>query len=240
LGGLVMAESTIENESRQNASKKGFVSFVIFIYSIILSLLGIFFVFYPEYNIISSALLISFASFGAVLIFLIQSKVEENLTKSTKLEYKQKIELAFDGIQNEGNALEKYVSQIIKINTQNLTDYYYLVKVQADRSFWASILCAIFGFLIIIASLVYLLINNNSPTSQQINFIATLAGIITEFVSAIFFYLYTQTVRQLKEYHTTLINVQDVLLSIWITQEIENEDKRNQLFLKIIENLSSK
>lgn len=40
-----------------------------------------------------------------------------------------------------------------------------------------------------------------------------IAGVATEFISAVFFYLYSKTVRQMKEYHDSLLAVQNVLLS---------------------------
>lgn len=36
---------------------------------------------------------------------------------------------------------------------------------------------------------------------------------LVEFISGIFFYLYSRTVQQLKAYHNSLLNVQNVLLS---------------------------
>ena len=56
--------------------------------------------------------------------------------------------------------------------------------------------------------------------------ISAASGIITEFISSIFFYLYNRTVRQLKEYHDSLIAVQNVLLAFKLIHGITDPDKQ--------------
>jgi len=51
---------------------------------------------------------------------------------------------------------------------------------------------------------------NNAITVAELS---GLSGIATEFISAVFFYLYNKTVIQMKEYHDSLLAVQNVLLS---------------------------
>jgi Cyanobacterial TRADD-N associated 2-Transmembrane domain len=43
------------------------------------------------------------------------------------------------------------------------------------------------------------------------SYISTGAGVVTEFIAAVFFYLYNRTVRQMKEYHDSLLSVQNIL-----------------------------
>ncbi len=59
--------------------------------------------------------------------------------------------------------------------------------------------------------------------------VAAASGIITEFIAAVFFYLYNRTVRQMKEYHDTLIFVQNVLLSFKILDEIKDESEKAKM-----------
>jgi hypothetical protein len=52
--------------------------------------------------------------------------------------------------------------------------------------------------------------------------IAAVSGVVTEFISGVFFYLYNRTVRQLKEYHDSLLSVQNVLLSFKLVNDTED------------------
>ncbi|RLF32184.1 MAG: hypothetical protein DRN08_06945 [Thermoplasmata archaeon] len=65
--------------------------------------------------------------------------------------------------------------------------------------------------------------------SQYIAYISSGSGILIEFIAGIFFYLYNKTVIQLKDYHDSLIEVQNVLLSFKIVGDTENSEKQTSL-----------
>lgn len=75
--------------------------------------------------------------------------------------------------------------------------------------------------------------------TNNLTYIAAVSGIIIEFISGIFFYLYNRTVRELKEYHNSLLDVQNVLLSFNIVQDLEGEAKAEMLS-QVISSLSSR
>jgi hypothetical protein len=92
-----------------------------------------------------------------------------------------------------------YFDSLVRINVENLAAYYGLVKVQTDKSFAVSVIMGIAGFILI----AFGLLSHESTTT-----VASASGVITEFIAAVFFYLYNRTVRQMKEYHDTLISAQ--------------------------------
>jgi hypothetical protein len=119
---------------------------------------------------------------------------------------------------------DDYFDNLVKINVDNLRDYYALVKVQTNNSFIASIGAGMVGFILIVIGLLMGFINGTNNVTAA--YISIASGIITEFISAIFFYLYNQTVRQMKEYHDSLLEVQNILMSFKIIGQMTNEDTK--------------
>jgi hypothetical protein len=70
--------------------------------------------------------------------------------------------------------------------------------------------CGLAEFLLIAAGLSYGFFSNQE---SSVTYIATASGVIVEFISGVFFYLYNRTVKQMKEYHDSLLDVQNILLS---------------------------
>ena len=92
---------------------------------------------------------------------------------------------------------------------------------------------AIIGFLLLVVGLSIGFFTNR----VDISYIATRSGIITEFIAAVFFYLYNKTVRQLKEYYDGLLKFQNVLLSFKLVDEISDEVRKAEMMGKILDNL---
>jgi hypothetical protein len=59
-------------------------------------------------------------------------------------------------------------------------------------------------------------------------FIASVSGVIVEFISGVFFVLYNRTVRQLKEYHDSLLNVQNILLALKVVEDSGHQNRRSR------------
>jgi hypothetical protein len=131
-----------------------------------------------------------------------------------------------------------YFDQLVRINVDNLGEYYTLVKGQTNKSFIASLLIAAAGFVFIVAGLVAGFMNYASPQgTPDITYVGTAAGILTEFTAGVFFFLYSKTVRQLKEYHDGLLRVQNILLSFKIVEEIRDEHQRAQIIGSLLVSL---
>jgi hypothetical protein len=99
-----------------------------------------------------------------------------------------------------------------------------LVRIHTDKSFLGSLSVSVIGFILIITSLAIGFFDN--PNIKDISYIAAGSGIITEFIAAVFFYLYNRTVRQMKGYHDSLLLVQNVLLSFKLVGEIQDPQQK--------------
>lgn len=121
---------------------------------------------------------------------------------------------------------QSYFDSLVKINVENLAEYYSLVKVHTNNSFRASLLAGVIGFSFILIGVIAGFGGAETATPAKI---AAIAGVITEFVSGIFFYLYNRTVRQLKDYHDSLLSVQNVLLSLKLVNDTEDVSAKRDM-----------
>jgi phosphate/sulfate permease len=130
-----------------------------------------------------------------------------------------------------------YFDLLVQINVENLASYYTLVKVHTSKSFTTAIVVGVIGFIFVIAGLVAGFIGiGNTPV---ISYIATGSGVITEFIAGVFFYLYNRTVRQMKEYHDSLLTVQNILLSFKLVEGTKDENARGSMISQMIAYLMS-
>ncbi len=132
---------------------------------------------------------------------------------------------------------ETYFVELVSLNISNLRAYYDLVKSHTNKSFMASVAAGITGFLLILWG-VYGGVSD--PTKIDAAKLSAYAGIIIEFISGVFFYLYNRTVLQLKAYHDSLLDVQNVLLSFRCVAEINDEAQRIEIMKQMLAYLLTK
>jgi len=146
------------------------------------------------------------------------------------LKAKRKVILKTLNFERNEDNIDKnltYFDRLVEINITNLEAYYRLVKDHTNNSFLASITAGAIGFILIISGMVIGF--TAVEKSQYIAYISSGSGILIEFIAGIFFYLYNKTVIQLKDYHDSLIEVQNVLLSFKIVGDTENSEKQTSL-----------
>jgi hypothetical protein len=131
----------------------------------------------------------------------------------------------------------QYFSKLVQINVGNLERYYTLVKVQTSNSFWAALGMGLLGFALICIGLGYGFFHGQS--SLTIAYVSTASGIIVEFIAGVFFVLYNRTVRQLKEYHDSLLSVQKILMAFKIVEDSKDEERPGMLKMMLEHLLSS-
>jgi len=119
-----------------------------------------------------------------------------------------------------------YFDTLVKINVENLANYYSLVRVQTDKSFVVSVWVGLVGFGFIALSLAFALF---FTTRDILSLISAGSGVITEFIAAIFFYLYNQSVRQMRGYFDSLLSVQNILLSFKLVGDTKDEGEKTKM-----------
>jgi hypothetical protein len=125
------------------------------------------------------------------------------------------------------SAEDTYFDNLVKINVENLAAYYELVKIQTDKRFRASLTIAYFGASLLLIGLAVGFFRDSSAST--ITYISTGAGVLTEFIAGVFFWLYSRTVSQLHGYHDSLISVQNILLSFKLVSDTRDPKERSQM-----------
>lgn len=121
-----------------------------------------------------------------------------------------------------------FFKELVEFNIQYLQAYYVLIKEHTQKSFLISIISGIFGFGLIMWGICLGFYDKNNFTNN-LAYLSTASGIIIEVMAGVFFYLYNKTIRELKEYHNNLLDVQNILLSFNIVQDLEGETKAEML-----------
>jgi small-conductance mechanosensitive channel len=167
-----------------------------------------------------------------------QMTVDNIQEELEKLNVKRKISSYFADTTSDqrGNGTPSYFDRLVQINLVNLDDYYRLVKVHTNNSFRIATSAGVVGFLLIVFGLIIGFFDKEVGT-QGLTYISAGSGVLTEFISGIFFYLYNRTVRQLKSYHDSLLVVQNILLSFKIIEDIKDETEKVKVAGKMLEYL---
>ncbi|HEX5284062.1 MAG TPA: hypothetical protein VFW30_08075 [Bryocella sp.] len=146
-----------------------------------------------------------------------QGPVSRNSQQLAALQARKRVASRF--VEQDGRkGDDSYFDSLVKINVENLAEYYELVKSHTDKSFSVSVGAGIIGFLLIVTGLTLSFIQVGPG---HVPGITEGAGIITEFISAVFFYLYNKTVASMKGYHDSLLAVQNILLSFKLVGDTE-------------------
>jgi len=136
------------------------------------------------------------------------------------------------------NKEDEYFAKLINVNLSNIEAYYLLVKSQSDNSFRLTLASAFAGFIVLMAGI---LLSFSKGTDNSATTITIASGVLIEFISAIFFYLYNKSVIQLNSYHDKLIDVQDTMLALKVSQDIKNDESlKNQTLKYLTEALTSR
>lgn len=141
-----------------------------------------------------------------------------------------------EGLPDSSQKNNEYFNSLVNINIENLQAYYVLVKTHSSQSFRVSLMVCIIGFVLIATGLAIGL----ESEGDYIGYISTAAGVLVEFIAGALFYLYNKTVRQLKEYHDSLIEVQNVLLSFKLIDDTTDPNSKTEMVTKMIEYLVQK
>lgn len=172
--------------------------------------------------------------FAALFFFaVLGADPEKRRIEVEKLESTRRLYHSFLNLKTD----EAYFDQLVKINIENLSEYYSLVKIHTGQSFKLSLVVSVAGFFLIATGLVAGFLNESL---RNISYLSAGSGVIVEFIAGVMFYLYSKTVRQLKAYHDSLIDVQNILLSFKLIEGTEDEKERSAMTQKMIEFLAGR
>lgn len=141
-------------------------------------------------------------------------------------------ELVEEEIDNiSSNEEEDLLKNILQMSYKYLDQYYLQTREQAQKGFFVTITVSICGAIIIALGIVAMFVGRGNVT-----YVTTASGVITEFIAAVFFYLYNKTIQSMGAYHNKLVLSQNIAIALKISESI-NCDIRNEAKKNIIEEL---
>ena len=127
------------------------------------------------------------------------------------------------------------VVDIIRLNLNQITEYYTINKNQARRSFSFSASVILLGFITIIAAIIVTFVREDKQI--EISIISGISGILLQFIGGANFVLYNRTVEQSNRFYKQLTRIQDTMLAVELCKQIKDKDKNLELMDKLITNL---
>jgi hypothetical protein len=108
----------------------------------------------------------------------------------------------------------------IKINAY-VDAYYKTNQAHVAWSFWTSLVALAVGLFVVIVGIGLAL----SGSSPAISIVTTSAGVLTQFISAGFFYLYNKNLKQLNVFYRELVQNQDMLFALGLVGHIPESER---------------
>jgi hypothetical protein len=133
--------------------------------------------------------------------------------------------------QASGDDVFKY---ILLINISALEGYVAQTRIQAAQSFRLSQIVAIIGFLILAVGIgIGIYLSLNEKPSLDIAYLASSAGVLTEFIASIFFYLYNKSLQQINRFHDRLVAMQQTSMSFLASSLVVDDNKRDDAKIEL-------
>jgi len=136
-----------------------------------------------------------------------------------------------DGLQDKSNFYDK----LIQINFKYTDKYYQQTQEQADKSFRLATFASITSFIVLVFG-IHKIYSDGGDTPS---YLTTISGVLTSFVSAVFFYLYNQTIQKMAGYHKKLVLSQNINLALKIAQGIEDKAEKVTALKILIDRLTT-
>ncbi|MBM7835931.1 TRADD-N-associated membrane domain-containing protein [Clostridium sardiniense] len=173
--------------------------------------------------------------FVCSLIFLICIMSYLDITEDPTNKYLEA--LANERIKlNEKIETKNNVMDVIKINLNQLNEYYTINKAQAKRSYSSSIAMITIGFILLIGAIILWIFGK---VGLNITIIATLSGLISEFIGATSLLLYKESTKQIQLFFEKLSYLQHIMLAVELSERL-NDDKKEEEIAIIISSLIEK
>lgn len=181
-----------------------------------------------QYAIFTSLLSIFLYSVATFWVRRITRKNLENIEK--KLAEAGFTDL-IDGLQDKSNFYDK----LIQINFKYTDKYYLQTQEQADKSFKLATFASVSSFIVLLFG-IHKMYSSGGDTPS---YLTTIAGVLSSFISAVFFYLYNQTIQKMSSYHKKLVLSQNINLALKIAQGMEDKNEKVGALKVLIDRLTT-
>lgn len=131
-----------------------------------------------------------------------------------------------------------FFTKLVQLNFKYLDKYYLQTQLQANKSFGLCLFSALFSLVIIAVGILMMFLSAYDKnivavdSAKLSSHIITASGVLSEFIAAVFFYLYNKTILKMSEYHQKLVLTQNISLALKISEGLPDNNKvESQQFL---------
>ena len=104
---------------------------------------------------------------------------------------------------------------------EDLSNYYELNRIHLQWSFWSSLGALTVGLVVLVAGALAIFKEVDAVAAS----IATVGGVLTEFIGAGFFFLYSKNVKQLNVFFEQLVKAQDTTKAVDLVTQLPEEQR---------------
>lgn len=164
-----------------------------------------------------------------VITISVKDKAEYEMMQQKSESIKNEIGITPDS-QND------FFTRLINLSNNYLDQYYYQTKIQAEKSFRVSLFISIFGAFVICFGIILLFADKTNPA-----YVTTAAGVLSEFIAAVFFYFYNNTIKSMSKYHNKLVLSQNISIALKVADTLPEEmqgELRSELIKQLVKDIN--
>lgn len=128
--------------------------------------------------------------------------------------------IEFEVAETQNEISDDIFKNSIKMSYKYLDQYYNQTREHANRGFAVTVGVSLFGALLIFGGIIGMFLGSVEPA-----YITCAVGTITEFIAAVFFYLYNKTVSSMSQYHNKLVLSQDISIALKVADSLPTNDQ---------------
>jgi len=178
---------------------------------------------------ITDIIIIAVGFVGLSIMMFVKNLLDKMKSRQESKEIRQEVTKTLKELKED----PQDVLTMMHRNVAELKGYYTINKQQARSAFSSAIFICFLGFTIFAVGVV---ITYLSPFRKSVIPYSTLAGAIVEVISGLFFWLYSQSVKQINVFHDRLIETQRYLAAIQIVRNM-SKSNRDKVYANIVDKL---
>lgn len=126
----------------------------------------------------------------------------------------------------EGDDVFKY---LLLMDSASIEAYIAQTRLQAEQSFKLSKYVAVIGFVLLSTGIALGIVSSyTGGVGLDAAYLTAISGILTEFISGVFFYLYNRTLQQFNIFHDKMLMSKQVIMSFLSNSLIADDEKRQE------------
>jgi membrane-bound ClpP family serine protease len=113
---------------------------------------------------------------------------------------------------------------------QKLDAYYSLNRLHLQWAFWCSLVALIVGLIVLVAGVTLIFAGTLGLTGSML----TIGGVLTQFIGAGFFVLYSRNLKQLNIFYEKLVRHQDTMYAIGLVMHHLPDPRKAEMLETVI------